>query len=203
MNNSEIENNIYSFIFSRILRAYYSDSPLSKEEQSKLDKYKIQYEEIYNSANYEAQNFINFKNIDRKENLITPVRKKNSKGFIKNNINFSLLNEKNKFSIPSLPDLFKVDESKLHLSIVEGDSMVGAGINEGDLVLFTPINYIPRNSSIVLIEVNSIKFIKRIKYDFENIYLISDNPKYPPFKIDDDIDFKLIGEVIGIIKKII
>jgi len=44
--------------------------------------------------------------------------------------------------------------------------------------------------------------VKRIKYDSDSIYLVSENSKYHPVKITKNMDFKLLGEVCGSIRQI-
>lgn len=209
----DFQNNeylIYRYIFSRILRSHYNESTISEDEIIKLNEYKLKYSEIYSTASSDALEYI--------DNQVSELHKieeicKHEKNFTNSIDNSSKINSiellqeittspKDNQKIIYLSKLFKIENKDLHLSYVKGDSMINIGISDGDLVAYKAIENLPRNNSIIIIEVNSSIFVKRIRFDENNIFLISENKNYPAFKINDDTKIKIIGEVIGVIKKI-
>ena len=91
--------------------------------------------------------------------------------------------------------------SELYFATVTGDSMIGASIDETDVLIYRQTDQV-QNNSIVVAKVNGNIFVKRIKYDSESIFLVSENPKCRPFRITKDVDFKILGEVCGTIRQI-
>lgn len=91
-------------------------------------------------------------------------------------------------------DLAKLSE-KIALLKVKGDSMVGAGLNDGDIVVVKyEINEF-RNGDIVLARNDDGTTIKRFVNVKGKIYLAPENPKYA--KIPFTPDLRLIGKVIS------
>lgn len=84
---------------------------------------------------------------------------------------------------------------------VEGDSMINAGIEEGDNLLYLKTNNINNGDMIVAI-VDGKKFVKRFKKVGNSIYLISENPNYPIFKIGITNNFVVLGVVMQILKNV-
>ena len=75
---------------------------------------------------------------------------------------------------------------------VKGNSMEGAGIRNGDLLIVDRAEE-PRNKSIVLGVINGEFTVKRIKKKGSDLYLMPDNPEFKPIKIDDNMDFQVWG----------
>ncbi|RIJ42119.1 hypothetical protein D1627_07945 [Pontibacter oryzae] len=87
------------------------------------------------------------------------------------------------------------------LARVEGDSMIGAHIEPGDLVV---IDRSVKASSgrIVLAFVAGEFTIKRLMLKPDGAYLEPENPKYESIKVNDP-DMGLIwGVVVGVVKKV-
>src|ERR1035441_4119751 len=78
---------------------------------------------------------------------------------------------------------------------VKGDSMVGAGINSGDM-LIVDRSLEPKDKRIVIAVVNGDFTVKRISKRGEKLSLIPENPKYEPIEIKDSMDFEVWGVVI-------
>ena len=83
---------------------------------------------------------------------------------------------------------------------VKGDSMEGAGIRNGDLLIVDRAEE-PRNKSIVLGIINGEFTVKRIKKKGDDLLLMPDNPDYKPIKIDDNMDFQVWGVVTYVVHK--
>jgi repressor LexA len=77
---------------------------------------------------------------------------------------------------------------------ISGDSMVGAGYEDGDNVLVQNAKEF-KNGDIVLARDNDGTTIKRLIYDNGKIYLKPENPSYPNIPIYPDT--RLVGKVIG------
>lgn len=81
---------------------------------------------------------------------------------------------------------------------VEGDSMLGAGIHKGD-ILIVDRSLEPISGRIVIAFLNGEFTVKRLKIDGEKISLLPENPKYPPMEIRPDSDFLVWGVVTYVI----
>ncbi len=111
------------------------------------------------------------------------------------------LNSKRDISGYPLGHLMGTGDSELYFATVSGDSMIGASIDETDVLIYRQTAQVA-NNSIIIAKVNGNVYVKRIKYDSESIYLVSENPKYSPYRITNDVDFKILGEVCGSIRQI-
>ena len=97
------------------------------------------------------------------------------------------------------PAFLKKPENAFALK-VRGDSMINAGINEGDLVIVSP-NEQASNGDIVVALLNDEATVKRIELiNNKKIKLLPENSSYSPIEINDKDDFKLIGKVKGVVR---
>ena len=103
-----------------------------------------------------------------------------------------------------LRDIISIDEylvtrpESSFLVKVRGDSMTGAGIMDGDMVIVEKGRE-PKNGDIVLAEVDgewTMKFFVRMK---EEIVLEAANPKYPTIRPKSEL--RLGGIVTAVIRK--
>jgi DNA polymerase V len=83
---------------------------------------------------------------------------------------------------------------------VKGNSMEGAGIRNGDLLIVDRAEE-PRNKSIVLGIIDGEFTVKRIKKKGSDLYLMPDNPEFKPIKIDNNMDFQVWGVVTYVVHK--
>ena len=84
---------------------------------------------------------------------------------------------------------------------VSGQSMVGAGIDDGDLLIVDKDKQ-AQNNSIVLAVINGEYTVKRLKMAGADIYLLPENPDFEKLKVTQFMDFRIWGVVSGLIKKI-
>ena len=84
---------------------------------------------------------------------------------------------------------------------VKGDSMIGAGINSGD-ILIVDRSLEPKDKKIVVAVVNGDFTVKRISKRGDKLSLISENPKYDPIEIKDGMDFEVWGVVVHVIHSV-
>jgi DNA polymerase V len=81
---------------------------------------------------------------------------------------------------------------------VSGDSMVGAGIRSGD-VLVVDRAVAPRSRSIIIAAVAGELAVKRLIRENGKIYLASENPDYAPLEVTEGIEFEVWGVVVHVI----
>lgn len=66
---------------------------------------------------------------------------------------------------------------------VRGDSMINAGINDGDIVFIKSMSEVP-NGKIACVEIDNEKVcLKRFYKSADGIMLVSENPKYAPIQL--------------------
>ena len=96
------------------------------------------------------------------------------------------------------PAFLKKAEDAFALRI-RGDSMINAGINDGDLVIVSP-NEQSRNGDIVVAMLNDEATVKRFELKDKKIKLIAENNAYLPIEIKSEDDFKIVGKVKGVVR---
>ena len=84
---------------------------------------------------------------------------------------------------------------------VKGDSMVGAGLNDGDLLIIDK-SLEPSNNKIAVCFIDGEFTVKRIKIGKEVVWLIAENKNYSPIKVTKDNDFIIWGIVTYVIKSV-
>lgn len=82
---------------------------------------------------------------------------------------------------------------------VKGDSMIGANIHDGDYVLIRQ-QTIANNNDIVAVDLDGNATLKRLSIKKDGIFLIPENPKYDPIKIESE-DAMIMGTAIGVISR--
>lgn len=83
---------------------------------------------------------------------------------------------------------------------VKGDSMIGAGIFDGDYVIVRPQKSVD-NGTIGVVRVGDEATVKRIRVKGATIELKPENPKLHPM-IYPLSDVEIVGKVVGVIRKI-
>lgn len=81
---------------------------------------------------------------------------------------------------------------------VSGDSMTGAGINSGDL-LVVDRSIEPRNGKIVIANINGQMTVKRLRIKKGKMYLESENEGYPPQPVGSGSELEVWGVVTAVI----
>lgn len=98
-------------------------------------------------------------------------------GFIK--AGYPILSEEDKNYL-TLDDYLIEDPQTSFLLRVSGDSLINAGIFDGDLVIIEK-KKVAISGDIVLAQIDREWTLKILKKDQQKSYLMSANPKYPPF----------------------
>ena len=97
-------------------------------------------------------------------------------------------------------ELVKNQESTFYAR-VSGDSMIGAGLDDGDLlVIDRSIN--PENGKIAVCLIDGEFTVKRIKKEKNKLYLMPENKKYKAIELKEENELIIWGIVEYIIKKI-
>ena len=99
-----------------------------------------------------------------------------------------------------LNELIKHPEATF-LVRVEGDSMINAGINSGDILVVDRAAE-PAHNKIVVAYLNGELTVKRLKIENTKIYLAAENPDYKPIRITPLMDFEIRGVVTTVIHKL-
>ncbi|KGF73850.1 peptidase S24 [Neosynechococcus sphagnicola sy1] len=81
---------------------------------------------------------------------------------------------------------------------VSGDSMKGAGIHPGDLLVVDRALE-PTEGRIIIAVVNGELTVKRLRRRKGRLFLIPDNQNYPDLEIDEAMDFQVWGVVTNVI----
>ena len=80
---------------------------------------------------------------------------------------------------------------------VEGDSMIGAGIFEGD-ILIVDRSVTPKNKDIVVALLDNEFTVKRLKNKDSQPILRAENPNYPDIVVDGEHELVIWGVVTGL-----
>jgi len=81
---------------------------------------------------------------------------------------------------------------------VAGESMIGVGIHDGD-ILVVDRAVEPANGKIVVAAVNGELTVKRLLRHKGTCRLVAENPAYPQMEISDEIQFEVWGVVTSVI----
>ena len=84
---------------------------------------------------------------------------------------------------------------------VSGQSMVGAGLDDGDL-LVVDRSLEPTHNKIAVCFIDGEFTVKRLKVTAEGVYLQPENPAYEPILVTEDNDFQIWGIVTHVIKRV-
>jgi repressor LexA len=108
-----------------------------------------------------------------------------------------LFSEENIEGILSIPD--DMGSGKLFALQVKGDSMIGAGILDGDKVIVKQQGT-AENGEIVCAMINGEATLKRFFKKDGVITLKAENDKYAPITVSEG-EFRIAGRVVGLMRK--
>jgi DNA polymerase V len=83
---------------------------------------------------------------------------------------------------------------------VKGDSMKGAGICDGD-ILVVDRALEPKNNDIAVCVIDSEFTVKKLRKTKDEFFLVPENPDFKPIKVTEYNDFQVWGIVAYIIHK--
>jgi len=84
---------------------------------------------------------------------------------------------------------------------VNGNSMINAGINNGD-ILIVDRSQEPADGKVVIGVINGEFTVKRIHKKGKRLFLAPENDSFQPIEITEDTDFKIWGVVVYTIHKL-
>lgn len=138
-------------------------------------------------------------------------------------LNLFLPDFENSMELPFISDGIKAgfpspaadfDESKISLDNVlvknreatfyakaSGTSMIGAGIDDGDILVIDR-SLEPKNNKIAVCYIDGEFTIKRIVVAKDGVYLTPENPAFEPIKMTDDNELIIWGIVTYVIKSV-
>lgn len=93
-----------------------------------------------------------------------------------------------------------IDSNNYFVMVVKGDSMIEAGIDDGDLVVLKSSNH-AENREIVAVSLDGECTLKRLVKMGDFILLMPENKNYEPIPLNDK-QARIIGIAVGIIKKV-
>lgn len=103
----------------------------------------------------------------------------------------------------SLPDTILKPNKEYFANYAKGDSMIGAGINDGDLLVFEKTNVLDNGSIGAFCVDNEEAVCKRIRKSEQGlIMLLPANEKYDPIIVDvENTCFRIVGKLALVISK--
>ncbi len=106
-------------------------------------------------------------------------------------------------AVLSLPDELFVANKDYFAIIAKGDSMINAGIEDGDILIFERTDIPQENKIGAFCLENEYAICKRFKTKDGKIYLLSANEEYAPIMIDPlDECFRCVGILSSVTKKV-
>lgn len=84
---------------------------------------------------------------------------------------------------------------------VVGDSMIDAGVDEGDILVIDR-SLTAKDGDMAVCFVDGEFTLKYLKFNGEALTLVPANPRYSKISVTDGVDFRLWGVVTYIIKKV-
>ena len=84
---------------------------------------------------------------------------------------------------------------------VAGQSMQGAGLDDGDLLVIDRSKE-PEHNAIAVCFIDGEFTVKRLKVEAECVYLMPENPNYSPIKVTEDNQLIIWGVVTYVVKKV-
>jgi DNA polymerase V len=131
--------------------------------------------------------------VDNEKTLIPFYSSKVAAGFADNHDNTDA-------EFIDLNDYLIQNPDKTFIIRATGDSMIDAGIFEGDLLIVDKAR-IPKHKDIVIASINTDVTVKRLMQNGEKTYLKAENEAYPDIILENGDDFHILGVVTYMIHK--
>jgi len=101
----------------------------------------------------------------------------------------------------SLDDELIKNKEATFFARVSGQSMIGAGLNDNDLLIIDR-SLEPEHNKIAVCFLDGEFTVKRLKVTKEGVWLQPENPDYPIIEITEENNFVIWGIVTNVIKKV-
>ncbi|MDN6280039.1 MAG: translesion error-prone DNA polymerase V autoproteolytic subunit [Psychroflexus sp.] len=142
-----------------------------------------------------ATSLIELRKIELNESLVLPLTEKISAGFPSPAEDFLDLHI-------DLNKEFIKHPNATFFGKVSGDSMIDAGLNDGDLLIIDK-SLDPKNNSIAVCFLDGEFTVKRVLRQKDQLWLVAENKNYKPIPVYSENDFIIWGVVTTVIKKIL
>lgn len=127
-------------------------------------------------------------------------------------LHLPLFGSKVQAGFPSPADDYVAEQLDLHQLLVkreaatfyvrvQGDSMVDAGIREGD-ILVVDRSITPTDGKIVIAVLNGELTVKELSIKAQRIQLLPRNDAYPPIDVPQESDLTVWGVVTGVVRQL-
>lgn len=93
-----------------------------------------------------------------------------------------------------------IQQAKLIPFTIKGDSMVDAGLEDGDIVLVEKADFV--DNSIYVVSIDGNCFVKKVEKNENGYWLHSQNQEYKSIFIPLELKMEFIGKVKFVLKKI-
>ena len=93
------------------------------------------------------------------------------------------------------------NETATFYARVSGESMQGAGLDDGDLLVIDR-SLEPEDNKIAICFIDGEFTVKRLKVKKDCVYLMPENPKYQSIKVTEDNELIIWGVVTYVVKKL-
>ena len=93
------------------------------------------------------------------------------------------------------------NEESTFYARVSGESMQGAGLDNGDLLVIDR-SIEPQNDRIAVCFIDGAFTVKRLKVEADCVYLMPENKNYKPIKVDAEDELVIWGIVTYVVKKV-
>ena len=94
-----------------------------------------------------------------------------------------------------LVDESNIGKGRFFALRVRGDSMINAGINNGDLVIIKR-QPLAENGDIIAALIDNEATLKRLSLTNDEVFLLPENEKYSPINVTCREDFKILGKMV-------
>lgn len=94
-----------------------------------------------------------------------------------------------------LVDESNIGKGRFFALRVRGDSMINAGINNGDLVIIKR-QPLAENGDIIAALIDSDATLKRLSLNNGEVFLLPENEKYSPINVTCRDDFRILGKMV-------
>mgnify|MGYP002713172587 CR=1 FL=1 len=99
----------------------------------------------------------------------------------------------------SLDELLIEDADATFFVMAHGDSMIGAGIHDGDIMVVDR-SITPEDGHIAICSIEGELTVKRIKKEKDRITLLPENPNFKPIIVEGEVTLLVWGVVTKSIK---
>jgi DNA polymerase V len=98
-----------------------------------------------------------------------------------------------------LDALLSFERDATYYVTVEGNSMIGAAIHDGDILIVSRAVE-PTSRAIIVAVLNNTFTVKRLMYGSDGaIFLHSEHPHYPPLHVEQQMNFSIWGVVMFVL----